>query len=373
MKKTTIEKLTRKLISIPSFVDERVNEAVVGEFIYDYLKDNSGLEVERQFVGNGRFNIIAKNNQTIDTLVVGHIDTVQPSKEWTNGPLAPVVSGGRIYGLGASDMKSGIAVMLSLAVNPKLKDRTMFLFYVDEEYDFLGMRGFVKQFNGMINPKRVISLDGSDLAITNGCRGLIEISCTIKGRSGHAARPQSGVNAIVKSYQILSQLFDWLAEFTDPILGPTSSNLAYIFGGQNQGEVNGEMILGKQGNVIADICQFTLDIRPSRPELTAQMVIDFIAERAKEADVELAYSSIRHDLGSWYTPPEEIVMGELKLPFKPAGQTGYIDVQMLWKNFDQVSCFTIGAGNNMAHKPDEYVEIEKILELEKITGRLICQ
>ena len=371
MNKLDVVGLTKKLISIPSWVDKKTNENAVGYFIFDYLKANSKLKVEKQILKGGRFNVIAKNNNLVSTLVVGHIDTVQPSVSWTKNPLKPSVGKGLLYGLGSSDMKSGVAVMLDLATNPKLKENIMFLFYADEEYDFLGMKGFVKKYLGKIKPKQIISFDGSDLAVTNGCRGLIEISITLKGKSGHAARPESGVNAITRSYLIINNLINWLGNYVSRELGPTTSNLAYIYGGQYQGEKDGFLILGKQGNVIADICRFTLDIRPSRPELTAKKIINFINRETKRYNLTLMGSSVRHDLGSWSTPKELIDLNGLKLPFRSAGKTGYVDVQMLWQNFNRVPCYTVGAGNAMAHKPDEYVEVANIKKLEQLTKILI--
>lgn len=360
MKNNAVE-ITRQLISIPSFVDEGNDEKAVGQFIFDYLKENSKLKVKKQILSSGRFNIIAANSDIADLLIVGHIDTVQPSKSWTKNPLNPEVSNGLLYGLGSSDMKSGVASMLELACSSQLKANTMFLFYIDEEYDFLGMKSFVKKFRKKIQPKQIISFDGSDLAITNGCRGLIEVTIAISGRSGHAARPESGINAINKSYQIITNLTNWLGNYVSQELGNTSSNLAYISGG------------GKQGNIIPDYCQFILDIRPSRPELTAKKVISFIRSEAKKLKVKVVEVSIRHDLGSWLTPKPDIDLGSQKLPFKSAGKTGYIDVQMLWKTFNQVPCFTIGAGNSMAHKPDEYVEIKNITKLTETGKKLLIK
>lgn len=371
MKIQNVIDLTKKLISIPSWVDQKTDEIAVGQFIFDYLKNNSKLTIQKQILSDGRFNVIAKNSKVVDTLVVGHIDTVQPSQSWTKNPINPVIEDGLLYGLGSSDMKCGIAVMLDLATNPMLKINTMFLFYVDEEYDFLGMKGFVKMYSGKIDPIQIVSFDGSDLAVTNGCRGLIEIEVTIKGKSGHAARPESGINAISKSYLIINNLTNWLGNYVSRDLGPTCMNLAYINGGQFKGESENQLTLGKQGNIIADVCRFVLDIRPSRSELTALKVIKFITAEAKKFKVSVVKATTRHDLGSWSTPREQIKLGGQKLPFRPAGKTGYIDVQMLWQNFNQVPCFTIGAGNSMAHKPDEYVEVDNIYKLVKIAKKLI--
>ena len=371
--KSNVVDLTQKLVAIPSWVDAKTNEAEIGEFCFSYLKKNKKLMVEKQIVDGNRFNIIARNSDVVDTLVVGHIDTVQPSLRWKRSPTKPEVARNKLYGLGSCDMKSGIAIMLDLASAATILPRTMFLFYIDEEYTFKGIKAFIKKYKSKINPKRVISLDGSDLSITNGCRGLIEISCTIKGQSGHAARPENGKNAIWATQEILQDLFGWLDTFSSSQLGKTSYNIAYISGGQYQGkDENEELILGKQGNVIADICNFIIDIRPSSSKLSAESVLEFIQKRAEAKHVSVESYSITHDLGSWQTEKDAIESSLTTLPFKKPDETGYIDVQMIWQAFDGVPCFTIGAGKvDMAHKPDEYVEIDKLIKLREMLNKMI--
>lgn len=368
MKNTDILKITKDLISIPSYVDGLTDESKIGQYIYDFLRTNSKLKIQKQYCTNNRFNVIATNCKSVDVLVVGHIDTVQPSKSWSTDPLTPNVSKGNLYGLGSSDMKSGVATMLTSAFETRLRPNTMFVFYIDEEYDFLGMKTFVKEYQDKIKPRKIISLDGSNLSISNGCRGLIEIEVTIKGKSAHAARPSKGINAITRSYTIINNLFNWLGNYVSSDLGPTVYNLAYIFGGQYKDKTSDGLILGKQGNIIPDICQFIIDIRPSRNELTASKVEEFIRRESIKQSVEIFDFKIRHSLGSWLTPKDQL---NLDIPYNPLDQSGYIDVQMLWQAFDQVPCFTIGAGNDMAHKADEYVEVANIKKLDKLVKALL--
>ncbi len=362
--------LTSKLISIPSWVDNKTNESQIGEFIYDFLIKNTSLKVKKEFVSKTRFNIIAQNSNQINNLVIGHIDTVQPSKSWTKNPIKPEIIGDKLYGLGSCDMKSGVAIMLSTATNKNLKPNTMFLFYIDEEYDFVGTKKFIQDYQNKIKPKQIISLDGLNSSISNGCRGLIEISCTIKGKSGHASNPKCGINAITNSFIIFNKLSNWLDKISNPQLGSTSINLAFINGGQYQGENSQGLILGKQGNIIADICRFTLDIRPNSSKITALKIIKFIAKAAKKQKVKLSNYSIRYDLGSWLTDKNQIP--PITKKFNSIDKTGYIDIQLLWKTFKKVPCFTIGAGCiTEAHKPDEFISIKKLQKLQKIINQLL--
>ena len=61
MSKLDVVSLTEKLISIPSFVDDNTNEISLGQFVFDYLKNNSKLKVGKQILSKGRFNVIAKS------------------------------------------------------------------------------------------------------------------------------------------------------------------------------------------------------------------------------------------------------------------------------------------------------------------------
>ena len=134
----TIEIVT-KLISIPSYVCGQVNEVRIGEYIYKYLKQNTGLIVEKQLVKGKRANIIAytpacikQNRLQVDLLFIDHIDTVEPKSGWATDQFRATDKQGRLYGLGAFDTKSGVAIMMSLAKTVKLDQRIMFRFYIDE-------------------------------------------------------------------------------------------------------------------------------------------------------------------------------------------------------------------------------------------------
>ncbi len=360
----TIE-LAQKLISIPSWVGSGCDEQKIGEFIYNWLRKNTDLKVIKQPVKDGRFNIIATDGYPTKLLMVGHIDTVETRAGWITNPLDPVIKNDRLYGLGATDMKGSLAALLTAVSEAKDTRGLMVLCYIDEEYDFAGMRAFVDEYRDRIKPKIIISLDGSAGQIGIGCRGLIEVSFRLRGKTGHAGRPELGVNAIASGVNLINKLKRQLAtKYSDPILGTSTLNVAYCQGGLDLGGPN----YGRQGNNIADLAEFVLDIRPAVKELTAAKVRDLLAQYARSAKLELEDFTVRHDLGSWLTPPKQLE--GLGLPGNCEPSLGYIDLQMLWQTFGKVPCLTLGAGNLViAHTPNEYVEINN---LEK-TKEFICQ
>jgi len=351
-----IIRLTQKLVSIPSWVDATNNENEINNFIYEYLIKNSNLKIEKQILKNGRFNILASNSSKIDRLIIGHTDTVPVAKDWTQDPFKPIIKDGYLYGRGSTDMKGGLASMMLVATNNNLPLNTAFLFYVDEEYSFLGLKKFIQKYQNKLSPKVIISLDGSELEIANGCRGLIEIEVEIKGISCHAATPQFGKNAINIGYQIYQGLINYLKNYSDPNLGESSINLGMIKG-------------GTAPNVVPGSCYLVFDIRPATTRLKASMVEKEIKRIANLNQGKISRLVTNFDFGNWITPKTDLNFG---LPFKDISQSGYIDIALLWEAFNKPICFTFGAGTQfMAHKADEYIDISKLNKLDKLLFDLI--
>jgi len=159
-------KLTQQLVQIPSYVNNQTNEAKIGQFIFNYLKQYPWLKVQKQYVTGDRFNIIAQDTDKPRLLIVGHMDTVQPK---STNCFSGKIKNYKIYGLGSSDMKSSLAALLNSLSDFKQTKGLMLLFYIDEEYDFLGMKKFVKEYKEQIRPKLILG-EGNDLKVKNGCR-----------------------------------------------------------------------------------------------------------------------------------------------------------------------------------------------------------
>ncbi len=352
--------LTKKLVSIPSWVDSKTNEIPVADFIFDYLQNNSKLKFVKQPVIDGRYNILASNSEDIDTLVCGHTDTVGVDKNsWNTNPTTPTEIDGKLYGRGTTDMKSGLAAMMILACQKNLPKNIGFLFYIDEEYTFLGMNKFIADYGDKIKPKTIVCLDGSDLEIANGCRGLIEVQLEIIGTSCHAGTPENGVSAIEASYKIYQKLKEFLSTFVDPELGSTTINLGLISG-------------GSAPNLVAGSCQITLDIRPSVSSINGQLVTQKLIEFAQSESVKIDNLKINFDYGSWLTPKKDLE--KFELPFKNIRKSGYFDTQLLWQKFDKPMSFTIGAGcQTTVHTSNEFIEIGKLNKLPQILQDIICK
>ena len=287
------------------------------------------------------------------------MDTVDISGNWQTNPTTPVIKTGKLLGRGTTDMKSGLAAMMLLASNNQLPKNTALLFYIDEEYNFAGIKKFIKDYKKKITPKNIISLDGSQLEIANGCRGLIEISVTVLGKSCHASCPEYGLNAIYIATQTISRLKSLLDKIPDPELETTSLNLACLTGGIQKNS----QISQSNPNIVPDICNFILDIRPSSALITSNFIINKLKNLINQQGGKMDSCSVKHDFKSWLTSKSKLT--KFKLPFKQINKSGYIDIQLLWQTFNQPICLTFGAGTQpTAHAPNEYIEINNLLKLE---------
>lgn len=137
-------------------------------------------------------------------LLVGHIDTVPQQ-----GDLGPRVDGDRIHGLGSTDMKGGVGVMVHLVEELGI-ERLAAVFYAGEEGPVSGnqLTAILDGVPGMGEVEAAVVLEPTSLAIEAGCNGAINARASFVGVAAHSARPWAGENAVTKSASFLADLHD---------------------------------------------------------------------------------------------------------------------------------------------------------------------
>lgn len=139
--------------------------------------------------------------------LVGHLDTVPPHPE----DRAARIEGDRLFGLGSSDMKGGLAVMMTLAERlprEQLPVNLIVLLYEREEGPYLES-GLGPLFDALPKLRDVafaIAMEPTDNRVQVGCVGTLHATLTFTGRSAHSARPWHGENAIHKAGPLLTEL-----------------------------------------------------------------------------------------------------------------------------------------------------------------------
>jgi succinyl-diaminopimelate desuccinylase len=135
-------------------------------------------------------------------VLAGHLDTVP-----AQGNIPGRIEDGSVHGVGASDMKGGVAVMLELLL-AGVAGR--YLFFTREEIPVADspLPAFFAT-DALAGAKLAVVLEPTDCILHAGCLGNIQARVTFRGESAHSARPWTGVNAIhelVRGLQLLVEL-----------------------------------------------------------------------------------------------------------------------------------------------------------------------
>lgn len=143
--------------------------------------------------------------------LAGHTDTVP-----VNDNDRARVEGDTLYGLGASDMKGGLAVFVELAlaigrgeVTPSV-DLT-FVFYACEEVarEHNGLLELFAERPDLTACDAAVLGEPTDAWIEAGCQGAFSVELTFLGQRAHSARPWTGVNAIHRAGVAIDRIREW--------------------------------------------------------------------------------------------------------------------------------------------------------------------
>lgn len=219
----------------PALVSGGAGERAIADFITGWLTER-GIAAHLDEAVPGRPSVIATvkgSGGGRSLMLYAHLDTVGTAG--MAEALTPRVRGGRMYGRGTYDMKSGLAAcLLSLldAAGLQLRGDVVLVAVSDEEHASLGMQSVLKR----VTAEAAIVTEPTELGVSVAHKGFTWHEITTHGRAAHGSRPDLGVDAVAHMGRVLGKLEalgrELAARPAHPLLGHASLHASLISGGQ---------------------------------------------------------------------------------------------------------------------------------------------
>lgn len=362
--------LLADLVKIPSVCGE---EARIANFIADWLEKNK-LTVQMFEVKPNRPNVIAvlRGAQPGPRILLnGHMDTVEVGAGWTRDPFGAEVEGGRMFGRGAMDMKSGLASMLCTAGQCKedglpKRGELIVTAVVDEEAIDRGTYALIQKGITKGVDFAMIS-EPTDLNVVTAHRGRAVFEIEVRGRAAHSLWPDHGVNAIEKAAVLINAL-PRIRGPKHPKLGISTINTLKIEGGQE------EVML------VPDRCRVVID-RCLVPGYALNAAVDDLRSLIAEVGIDAEAKPLARETP--FCEPFEIpdddpnVQRVVEIASRVLGKNPEITFHggpcdsCILVNQGKVPTIEFGPSGGRLHESDEYVEIESVRKTAAVYREIV--
>ena len=353
-----------------------------------------GFEAERHAVPQAAVN--AAGLESITNLVVrrkygagrtiglnAHGDVVPPGEGWTHDPYGAEVVDGKLYGRAAAVSKCDFAtftfaVRALESLKTPLNGSAELYFTYDEEFGGELGPGWLLD-NKTIKPDLLIAA-GFSYQVLTGHNGCLQMEVTVHGKMGHAAVPETGVDALQAANLILTALYQQNSAYKQiksQVKGITHpyANVGMIEGGTNTNVIPGKVVMKIDRRMIpeeypaeveAALHRVVLDAVADSPGIT----VDIRRMLLANALTPLAGNKPLVDaLCSHATQ----VFGE---PIEASGTPLYTDARLFCEH--GIPAVLYGCGprtvlESNAKRADEHIQLEDLRRATKVVARALAQ
>lgn len=355
------------------------HEEQVANYLQKLLAEH-GIESEKVQYDVDRASLVSEIGSSDEKVLAfsGHMDVVDAGdvSKWKFPPFEATEHEGKIYGRGATDMKSGLAAMVIAMIElheekQKLNGKIRLLATVGEEVGELGaeqltQKGYADDLDGLIIG------EPSGHRIVYAHKGSINYTVKSTGKNAHSSMPEFGVNAIDNLLLFYNEVEKFVKSIdaTNEILGDFIHNVTVIDG-------------GNQVNSIPEKAQLQGNIR-SIPEMdnetVKQVLVKIINKLNKQENVNLelifdydkqpVFSDKNSDLVHIAkSVASDIVKEEIPL----LGISGTTDAAEFTKAKKAFPVIIFGPGNETPHQVNENVPVENYLEMIDVYKRIAIE
>jgi succinyl-diaminopimelate desuccinylase len=371
------EVLVKQLVSIESVSTKENN---LRGFIKEWF-EKEGLAVI-EYEGNLIVKIEGRDSERV-LIMNSHMDTVSPGDGWTTNHLGEVDAEDedKLYGLGASDMKAGLAASMLFARNMHRvgvpPTDLLFTYVVEEETDGTGSRAVAQWFESTGSSDQywgaaAIFTEPTLLTdVEHGHRGNMFLEATSVGESGHASRPiDDEDHAVMKMYEfaqiLTTELFKWHREFPSEIFAlPTIAVLTSIRAGV---VAEGGEVVTAAPNKYPATCVATFDVRTT-PEFH-KVAFERISQIAAKFGITVRHLYKESPAG-FTELSDPIVQAALRV-IRESGVEPTTSVSMGAADMGFFSAIGIhgiilGPGDKtVIHQPNEYVQMSQVAQAAEL-------
>ena len=369
--------LTRELVRIdsrnPSLVPGGPGEAAVAAALSDILTA-WGFRVDVRDAAPGRPNVIARIGTpgARSLMFNGHLDVVG-TEGMVHEPWSAPDHGGRIYGRGSSDMKSGVSAMCAAALraaDAQIDGEIVVTAVADEEFESIGTRALI---DWGVRADAAVVTEPTRLAIMPAHRGFVWLTITTHGHAAHGSRWDIGVDAIRHAGLVLAELdrmdADDLPRQSHALLGRPSVHASMIEGGTGM-------------STYPDSCTIRIERRTIPGETSQHVCAELEAACARvaagrpnfRADVAVTLSQLPSDVR--VDAPIVLALSDALRATGEAvtveGMSAWTDAALLNEAGIPAICF--GPGDiSLAHAAEEWVSMTEIERATNVLTRLATE
>lgn len=306
----------------------------------------------------------------------GHTDVVPtgPREQWQSDPFVPSHSQGKLYGRGASDMKTSLAAMVVaveefVAQRPQTELSIAFLLTSDEEGPAtdgtvvvcaaLKKRGQRLDYCIVGEPT---SVQRSGDMIKNGRRGSLSGKLTVRGVQGHVAYPQLARNPVHQVAPALAELAATQWDQGNEFFPATSWQISNIHAGTGV------------GNVIPGSVEIDFNFRyctESSPDQLKQNFAALLTRHGLDFQIDWTLGGLPFltTPGPLIAAVREAILAETGIETELSTTGGTSDGRFIIGICPEV--VELGPPNASIHKVNEYVRVEDIEPLKNIYRRVL--
>jgi len=366
-----------QLVALPSVSCAVPEWDMSNRAVIDYLANcfaDMGFNTQvMPLAQTGKANLVATLGSGAGGLVLaGHSDTVPyDADRWQSDPFTLTEKDGKLYGLGATDMKGFFPVIIE-AVKPYLgktfKHPLVVLATADEESSMNGARALARDGIPGATPRYAVIGEPTELVPIRMHKGIMMEAVRVRGQSGHSSNPALGHNALEAMNQVMNELIGLRTELQAKY---RNAGFAVQTPTLNLGCIHG----GDGANRICGNCELHFDLRllpgMDNDEMRAaiQQRLTPIAERS---GTDIVLSSLFEGVDPFGEDEQsELVKICEQLTGNHSESVAFATEAPFMQQLG-MQTLVLGPGSiNQAHQPDEFIPLDQIEPAVKIVRGLI--